>query len=218
MSQRSNHTSLRRKPQVKKNRSLNLANVRASTTHPPQLNSYQITHSVNLRFTVVAMTNISITYQNLLDTILLATTAIAPYQVFETCKVRKVMMWSQGPIGTPTTVSLQFNGATPGSQGDRIVHTDTSLGVRPAFLSASPSRTSLASKYQPSSTAVAFTLSAPSGTVIDVALTFNDSPGTATAAQNASVGSVVGSIGFRGLDGLAASATNFPVPGGIYTI
>jgi len=217
MSQRSN-PPLRRKPQVKKNRSLNLANVKASTTHPPQLNNYQITHSVNLRFTVVAAATNSITYQNLLDTILLATTAIAPYQLFETVKVRKVMIWSQGPIGTPTTVSLQFNGQTAGSQGDRKVHTDTSLGVRPAFISASPSSVSLASKYQPSSTAVAFTLTAPAGSIIDVCLTFNDSPGTATAAQNASVGSVVGSVGFRGLDGLAASATNFPVPAGIYSI
>ncbi len=181
--------------------------------HPPQLNQYQLTHSVTLRFTAnAAAVNTAITFADLLDTILMATTAIAPFDVFDLVRVRKVEVWGQAALGTPSTVQVVFS-----ANGDNNFHTDTSLGIQPAYVSAKPSSLSLASFFTGPSGTSAFLLSCPAGSVIDVSLTFRDNLSVAagTAAQVASVGASVGAIFYRGLDGIAAAGTNFPVPAGI---
>ncbi len=182
-----------------------------STTHPPEL-TYEITHNRRLRFTVTAaVVNQQITFQNLLDLILIATTAIAPYDLYDLVKIRMVTVWSQAALGTPTTVQCVFNT----SSGDRSIHTDTSLGIRPACVHARPSTESLASFYTNSGGGAAFQITAPAGSIIDLDLNFRDTPGAGVAAANASVGATVGSVFYRGLDGLAAAGSNFPVPTGI---
>jgi hypothetical protein len=46
-------------------------------------------------------------------------------------------------------------------------------------------------------------------------VSFRNIPGIANAATNASVGATIGTVFYRGLDGLAIASTNFPPPPGI---
>jgi len=184
--------------------------------HPPQINGYQITHSKTLRFTATAAaTNQSIEYRNLLDCIGLSTTAIAGFQLFDLVKIRRISIWGVSALGTPSTVSLTFVGATQGNAGDFQLHEDTSLGFEPAYVSASPSPRAPASLFQVSGNNVAFIFTCPAGAIIDCDLSFRDLPGEATALQNATVGATVGAVFYRGLDSLAIAGTNFPPPSGV---
>jgi len=180
--------------------------------HPPQIQDYTVRHSTRLRFTTNAAAAVAVTFQNLLDTILVASTALAPYDLFYAVKVRRVEVWADAAAGTAVTVSLLFDGNVAGIVGDQKAHTDTSMGIQPAKINAKPSPRSLASNYQVSSNAVAFTLSVPTGAVVDVELSFISSFGTGVAAQNASVGAAAGALCVRGLDGLAVAATKFIAP------
>jgi hypothetical protein len=107
-------------------------------------------------------------------------------------------------------VTIQFNAINAGIIGDQVIHTDTSMGVQPAHVKAKPQARSLSSDFQLSTAASAFRLDCPTGTVVDVALTFKGVFVTATAAQNALVAANPGGIYLRGLDGLATAATILP--------
>jgi len=188
---------------------------RQMISHPGQLNGYQVTHSVKLRFAANAAFSGNITFQNLLDTWLLSTTAVAPFDVFSAVKVRKIEIWAIPILGLATTVTASFDGTVAGLVGDQAVHTDTSMGVQPAHIVCRPSMKSTASDYQISSVNSAFNLVVPTGAVVDVSLTFKQSFLIAPlAAQNASVGATVGAISLRGLDGLAVATTKFTTVGG----
>jgi len=178
--------------------------------HPPQLDRYEIRHSQTLRFVTNASVQSNITFQNLLDTILLATSATAVYDMFDLVKINFVKVWGISSIGSVTTVQVAFEGQTIGQTGDNDIHTDTSVGVEPAYVCARPARKSLASDFQPSTAALAFILIAPSASVVDVSLSFRSLPNQATLAQHVAVGATVGSYDYRGLDGLATSTTQFP--------
>lgn len=181
--------------------------------HPPQINDYEISHKKRLRYTCIAgQTNFAVTYADLLDTILFASTAILGYDVFDIVKVKGIMVWSQSAIGTPSTVQVEFATAT----GDRSVHTDTSLGVSPAFVHARPSAKSLASFFQVSAAGTCFLITCPTGSIVDVILEYRTSSTIApVAAQNALVGATIGQVYFRGLDGLNAATTAFLPPNGV---
>jgi hypothetical protein len=184
-----------------------------SLTHPPQLNLYQLVWNKVLRFTsTAAATGTQITFQGICNTILFASTATAPYQVFDFCKINRVSVWGQAALGTPSTVQVVFNGTT--IIGDANVHSDTSLGVLPACVHARPGA-AVAALFQVNGNA--FQLTCPAGSIIDVEVTLRDSLGLATAASNASVGATVGGVFYRGLDGLAAASTNFPPVGNVPT-
>jgi len=178
--------------------------------HPPPIANYGVDHGVKLRFVVgAALLDLGVTYQNLLDLILWASSATAPYDVFTSVKVRRVSMWATPVLGNATTVVLQYQGATAGSIGNQKVVTDTSMGIEPAHVSAKPGVNTLASMYQISSGAVAFQLTCPAGTVVDCDLSFKNAPGTALLAQNPSVAVTVGILAYRGLDGLAQATSKF---------
>jgi hypothetical protein len=181
-------------------------------SHPPQIRGIQLTHSATVRFKVITATALApITFQNLLDTFLVATSAVAGYDVFQAVRIRRVRVWGMPQIGATNSVALEFAGVTAGSTGDQQIHTDTSMGVQPAHVDARPSPRSLASDYQVSSAAVAFNLSVPAGAVVDCELSFRGATyGIATvAAQNALAGANTGSFYVRGLDGLATATTNY---------
>jgi len=188
--------------------------------HPPQLKGFEVRHLKTLRFVANAPFLGDISFQNLLDLILFSTTAAAPFDLFWMVRVVKVKAWALPILGSAATVSVIFDGSTAGSQGDRDFHTDTSMGIEPAFVNAAPKSRTLALMFQVSSAASAFFLDVPTGAVIDVTLEFHsDVIGHApVAAQNASVASVVGAIGLRGLDGVALAATKFNIPAGLNQI
>jgi len=182
--------------------------------YPPQLNSYQVTHSTSLRFTVTApVVNQQVTAENLLDAMLVSTSATSGFQLFDAFKLKYVEIWGQAGVGTPSTVGLQFSSG--GNAGDLAEHTDTSLGIKPAYLRAGPSRLSLASFWTASSGSTIFKCTAGAGSIIDVHIAYRTSNNAPVALANALVGAAVGEFYFRGLDGLAIATTNFPPPSGV---
>jgi len=182
--------------------------------HPPQLPSYGITRDVRLRFQATAAAQQAFTFQNLLDCILIATGATAVFDLFEGVRLNSIEMWVIAALGTPATLTCIFDGLTVGAMGDQKTHTDTSMGVEPAHVKARPDRLTQAGQYQPSSTAVAFRLDTPAGTVIDVSLSFRQPMlSQAVAAQNVAVGATTGAVYYRGLDGKTTALTNYPVIG-----
>jgi len=185
--------------------------MREIISHPPQITGIQLKHSATLRYrATAAFLPTAITFQNLLDTMLVATTATAGSDLFQTVKIRRVRIWGMPAVGGSASVSVEYSGLTAGIVGDQQIHTDTSMGVQPAHVDARPSAKSLASDYQLSSAAIAFSISGPAGSVIDVELSFRSQFAVSNAAaQNALVGATAGQQYLRGLDGLATATSNF---------
>jgi len=169
-----------------------------------------VRHGTRLRFTLNASFAAGITWADLLDTMLVAASAVAGYDQFFSVKIRAVEVWASPLLGSATTVSVIFDGGTVGLVGDQRLHTDTSMGIEPAHVRAAPAPRSLAADFQLSSTNIAFFLSAPQGAVIDLELTFVQSAAAqAQAAQNALVGATIGAPYWRGLDGLGVATSKF---------
>lgn len=189
-------------------------------SHPPQLNGIELRHSVTLRYRATAAATTTVTFQNLLDTLLVATTATAGTDLFQTVKIRRVRIWGIGALGaTSTAVTLEFSGVTTGLVGDQCIHTDVAMGVQPAYVDARPSPKALCSEYQLSSAANAFVMTVPVGAVIDLDLSFRSQFGTVNAAaQNALVGATAGTQYIRGLDGLGGAGTNYSADNVVYQI
>jgi hypothetical protein len=176
--------------------------------HPPSITGYEPKHSTTLRFNAGTTFNGSITFQNLLDTLLIATSATVVQDLFYSVRIRRVRLWAISAIGTPATIEFEFNGLGASQLGNEQIVTDTSMGVEPAMVQASPSVRTLCGLWQTSSSAVAFTMKLPAGGIIDVELSLRSNPGIAVAAQNAAVAVTAGAIYFRGLDGLAFASSN----------
>jgi len=169
---------------------------------------------VRLRFQALAATGQAITFQNLLDTILVAIGATTAADLFEGVRVNSVEMWAIAALGTPATLVLVYDGTTVGAMGDQKTHTDTSMGIEPAHVKAGPDRLTQAGQFQPSSANTAFRIDVPAGTVIDVSLTLRQPVlGQVVSSQNGLVGATAGTVYYRGLDGKTTALTNFPVLG-----
>jgi len=179
--------------------------------HPPAIANIAITHSVKLRFTsAAAFQQTVITYQNLLDTLLFAVAPTSGANLFQQVRIRAVEMWALSVVGTATTVQCEFASGVAGEVGDAAVHADTSMGIQPAHVRARPAPRSGTALFQKSSANQAFTITGPSGTVVDVELSFKGLPAPlVTFCQNALVAATGGAWYFRGLDGLAVAGTNF---------
>jgi hypothetical protein len=183
-------------------------------THPPQIPSAGITRDVRLRFLANAAFAANITFQNLLDTILFAATATSGFDLFQAVRINSVEVWAAAVLGTASTVAVTFDGATVGAAGDLILHTDTSMGIQPAHVKAVPAPRTQAGQFQPSGSAIAFLLEAPSGAVIDLSMTLRQPiDGNAVAAQNVLVAATAGVVYLRGLDGLASASTKLAPQG-----
>jgi hypothetical protein len=175
--------------------------------HPPQVNGYEISHSIRLRFTVTAaVVSQSITGQNVLDTVLVATSATVGFDLFDIFRIRSIEVWGQAALGTPTTITVLYSTAT----GDQSIHTDTSLGVKPAYVKAVPSDRSLASFWTITGTSSIFLVSCPAGSILDLSCDFKTSNIDVVQAQNALAAATAGDLYYRGLDGVAIATTNFP--------
>jgi hypothetical protein len=169
--------------------------------------------------------NADITFQNLLDTVLFATTAITAADVYQQVRVNSVEVWAptqgvspgaESGFLTPSTVIVIFDGVTVGAAGDQKTHTDTSMSIQPAHVKARPDPLTQGGQFQASSSNVAFRLDIPEGTIVDVSMTFRQPVmGVAVVSQIAPVGLTIGATYFRGLDGKPVSTTNLPVVGAI---
>jgi hypothetical protein len=172
-----------------------------------------------MRFAAIAAAVTNFSFQNLLDTILVATGAASAADLFEAVRVNSVEVWAIAALGTPATVILLYDGSTVGAAGDQKTHTDTSMGVEPAHVKARPDILTQAGQFQASGAAVAFTLDVPAGAIIDVSMTFRQPVlGVATSSQNVLVGATTGAVYYRGLDGKTTALTNYPVQGAVAVI
>jgi len=184
--------------------------------HPTPIQSFNVVHSAKLRFVLGSAFQGTITWQNLLDLILVATSATAVSDLFYAVKIKYIELWSLPSIGGANSVSVTFDGTVAGLVGNQVTHTDTSMGIEPAHLRVGPGKKTLASMFQVSTGNVAFLLDVPSGAVVDLKLIFKDNTlGVAVSAQNAGVALTAGATYWRGLDGLALATTKFIVPFGI---
>jgi len=181
-----------------------------SIPHPPPLPIVNITYGTTLRFLSNAAFDGAITFQNLLDCLLMATTAVVANDIFYAVRVRKIQLWAIPILGQATTVAMQFNSNVAGFVGDQKTHTDTSMGIEPAYLTCVPGAKTLASMKQVSSGTTAFKLTIPANTVIDVHLSYIQQFQSTIPALNAIVGGAAGVIYLRGLDGIAKAGTVLP--------
>jgi hypothetical protein len=186
-------------------------------SHPPQIKSYGLMKEARLRFVANAAFAGTITFQNLLDMVLIGTSATTLADLFFAVRVNSVELWSLPAVGGANTVVCIFSGAVVGASGDQKNHTDTSMGIEPAHVKARPDRLTQAGQFQPSSGDAAFTLQVPTGTVVDVSVSLrNPIDGAAPiASQNAGVAITTGVIYYRGLDGKASATTQLPVVGAL---
>jgi hypothetical protein len=147
--------------------------------NPPQFNpTIQATHK--FRFRSTAAFNLSVITSDLMQLLVIGTSATTTASAYSAFRLRKVKMW--GPMAAdlvPVTVSLEFLNAqaNSGLGSRRTLHTDTSMGAtESAYISASPEAESSAAAWQNVITAstntngCAFTISGPINTVIDVVL------------------------------------------------
>jgi len=177
-------------------------------SHPPQIANLNIVHSTRMRFVLSsAMTDQNVTFQNLLDIFLIGSGAAALTDLFNAVKIRKIEIWAVPVIGGSTTVSVTFVGTVAGLFSQSKTVTDTSMGVQPAHISAVPSRLAPTAQWQQSEAADAFQLTAPTGAVVDLELSFSSRYNNGIAAQNAGVAVTAGNLYVRGFDGLAAAAS-----------
>ncbi len=186
--------------------------------HPPQIPIYQLNWSGTLRFTTTALqNNFVVTYPMLLNTIVVALTATTSATVFELVKIRKVSMWTTSSgLGSPISISLQFSNDTNTDTGDFAFHQDTSIGVKPAYVSGKPSA-SVQKYWRDNSSGDAFTIYCPLGTIIDVELQFREKVGSVLGGLSALVGATPGVTYYRGLDGVAIASSSIIPAGGLPT-
>jgi hypothetical protein len=180
-------------------------------THPPMIQP-QLRHFQRMRFIVKANVNVNtITYQNLLDSFLVATAAAVGYQIFDQVKVKFVEIWAtpiQGSgASSPAITSCAV--AYPGPDGDGKVISDTAMGSEPAHVMAVPSKLSQTAFWQSTGATAAFQITCPMGGVVDVGLSFRNTDLAPTAVGSPLVGATVGQFYYRGLDGAATAATNY---------
>jgi hypothetical protein len=177
--------------------------------HPPQIYP-QITHTQRLRFICNAAGTQSITYQNIMDCMLVAATATVGYDIFDCVKIKFVEMWQERiQSNTPLTIAVSFPGQAGGVAGDGRVVSDTAMGIEPAHVFAKPAKFAGASLWQGNSSLVAFTIATSVGTVVDVCVSYKNAEVAPLGSQNALVGATAGQFYYRGLDGLPVATTKF---------
>ena len=153
----------------------------------------------------------TITWRMLLDTVLMATTATAGYDVFYSMRLHYVEIWTPDAAAgvLANWPSLAFDSP---SQGDQRVFQIpcTSNG---GYAKCKPAKTSINGlTWQTSSSVGAFTLTDVGvGTIVRIRCTVRArmGSGAATAAANALSSATAGTMYLRGLDGLAKASSSW---------
>ena len=169
------------------------------------------TSSITLDFVTNAVFTGSISWQNLLDTVVMATSTTTVCDVFYSARLKSVEIWSPPTVagvvaGWP---SLAFDSPSQGDQ--RVVQIPS--GPNGGYVKCKPSNHSINGwTWQDSSALNAFTLDNMAvGTVLRVKLVMRSRMVSVQPAASAASGAVTGSIYLRGLDGLAAASCKFYV-------
>ncbi len=164
--------------------------------------------SMSLDYVLNAATSQSITWRQILDTVVFASSSTVGYDLFYSAKVHYVDIWTPPTtfvaLGAP---SLAFDSP---SQGDQKVY-NIPVGPQGGYCRCKPSmRTINGLTWQSSSSVTCFTLNSLSaGTYLRISVTFRARQGSPVAAQNALSSATTGAIYLRGLDGLAKASSVF---------
>ncbi len=163
--------------------------------------------------------SVGVTFANLLDSWMIATSATTGFQLFDFIKIKRVTIRAvsnpgfagAGALAGPAvTVEASFTGLVAGAQGSGKRVSDSAMGVNSmAMVSLTPGPDTLAGKWQPSSNDIAFVLRAidfqgnPTvGAVIDVDVALKNEPDVNPVAVSSPVaGLVAGNLYYRGIDG-----------------
>jgi hypothetical protein len=170
-----------------------------------------------LRFQVATPVTQLVTFTDLLDCMLIATSATAVYQQYDFVRVKFVEVWCASiTLGIPVTVSVTFNGGSSnGAVCDGRIISDTVMGSEPAHVKAYPDPLSICGQWQTNnSTSSAFTLVTPANAIVDVMVEYKNVVSAPELAQVVAVGATIGQTYYRGLDGVAIATTKFvPITG-----
>jgi len=176
---------------------------------------WEVSHHV-LRFQHAAATSLTVTYQNLLDAVNLAASATTAYDLYDMVRIKRVTIrFVAGAVGAIGTCELDFPNLVNGTAGSGKSISATAMSASEySVLSGKPDKMSGNAQWQGGLNSIAFYI-AFTGTaglaLVDVEANYRiDSNITPAAVQNAPVGSIVGQVYFRGLDGLRAGLTTWP--------
>jgi hypothetical protein len=215
MQSRKNRKGSRRGPNLPRQRPQG-AGVLVRTTHPPPIKP-QASHRQRMRFLCATSGTLTVSFSDLLDCLLIATTATQVFQQYDFVRVRLVEVWCASvALGTPITVGVQFNGGSSnGLTGDGRIISDTSMSQEPAHVRAKPDSRSQAGQWNTNNaTSSAFTIVTPAQAIIDVECDYRNEVSAPTLAQNVAVGATIGQFYYRGLDALAFATTKYtPITG-----
>ncbi len=171
-----------------------------------------MTVPMKLRFVCSTATTSTVTWANILDTVVFAATSTSVYDLFYAVRLHSVEIWLPDAdlgVNQNSQCTLAFDSPT---QGDQRIYAISSLGG-PGYAKCVPSRHSLNGwTWQDSSSVGCFTLNnCPVGAQICLSVTFRTrmGQGSAVAAAQAASGASAGTIYLRGLDGLAAASTKY---------
>lgn len=153
----------------------------------------------------------TITWRMILDSVVMATTATVGYDVFYSCRLHSVEIWTPDAAAgvVANWPSLAFDSPSQGDQ--RVFQVPcTSNG---GYAKCKPSNRSINGwTWQTSSSVGCFTLTNIGiGTIVRINCTMRArmGSGSATVAANALSGATAGTIYLRGLDGLATASSSW---------
>jgi len=161
-------------------------------------------------------TSLPITRAMLLNLVTVATTTSAQYRLIAAIKLNRIQMWCQPPAldGIPHSISCEWRGANAPS----TLHSDSTMGIRPAYLSTRPPPNSSAGWWTSTSSTeseVLCALSGSGGSIVDVdcSVRLIDNEAADAGEDGTGAGAVAGTVYWNYLDGFAS---NFLIPlGGV---
>lgn len=160
----------------------------------------EITVGKTLRYQAVsALSATPITSYDLSNLIVFSTSASTSARLFASVKIRKLEIWgAMGQNLSPVTCDIEYVANNVSFMGSkRELHSDTSMGTRPAHVTASPSSRAVAGQWIECSVGGAVDyarISCPAGSIIDIHVTFvvrsTESAISGPVCSGASVGRV----------------------------
>lgn len=120
-----------------------------------------------------AITSGQIQVSDLLRSYFIATTSTIGYSILAAVKVKRVEVWgAMASDLSPITVSVEFNSDGVETGARKVSHSDSSMGVTPAFVSAKPVKDSIAGKWQgENSTQNLFLVTCSANSIMDIHVT-----------------------------------------------
>ncbi len=167
--------SVRRSGMVARGRAGNARRQRAPIDHIPPLRTGAIGQRAIRWSSAGALTNQSITFENLVQTVMVATTATSATSIFSSVKLRSVEIWgTSNAVGTSATVSCKLDSTNALTGGISV--SDTCLSpFEYAHIKLVPPSGSVQSFWidgASAATTTCFKISVPANAVIEIVLDY----------------------------------------------